>query len=89
MYRPQGVDAGQIHHGAAFFIYDLSHLLVYRDTGKVADMLIGSGEGVEESRFPAVLISNECKDHFGSSSTSIFEPPLRAALARSRARGSR
>ena len=35
-------------------------------------MLIGSGEGVEKSRFPAVLISNECKDHFGSSSTSIF-----------------
>ena len=69
---PQGVDAGQIHHGTAFFVYDLSHLLVYRDTGKVADMLIGSGEGVEESRFPAVLISNKCKDHFGSSSTSIF-----------------
>ena len=69
---PQGVDAGQIHHGAAFFVYDLSHLLVYRDTGKVADMLIGAGEGVEESRFAAVLISDECKDHFSSPSTSIF-----------------
>ena len=69
---PQGVDAGQIHHGAAFFICDLAHLLIYRDTGKVADVLVGAGEGVEESRFAAVLISDECKDHFSSPSTSIF-----------------
>ena len=53
---PDGVNARQVHDlmvgapdGAAF--------LVHGDPGKIAHMLIGSGEGVEQGGFAAVLVA--------------------------------
>ena len=57
---------------AAFFIADLAYFLVDRHARKVAHVLIGAGEGIEECRFAAVLVADESKDHFSSPSTSIF-----------------
>ena len=37
---PQRVNAGQIHHGTAFFVCDLSHLLIHRDAGEVSNVLV-------------------------------------------------
>ena len=68
----QRVDARKVDHRAVLFSADLAHLLVDRHAGEVADVLVGAGESVEKRRFAAVLVADECKDHFSSPSTSIF-----------------
>ena len=43
---------------------DRAVLAVYRDTGKVADMLVGTGQLIEQRRFAAVLIAGKRKCQF-------------------------
>ena len=69
---PEGVDARQVHHRAVLLPPDLTGLLVHRDAGEVAHVLVGAGEGVEEGGLAAVLIAGQCKDHSAATSTSIW-----------------
>ena len=55
---PQGIDARQIHHGAALFSPDLAGLLVHGDAGEIAHMLVGAGEGVEKRGLAAILVAD-------------------------------
>ena len=68
----QRIDARKVDHRAVLFPADLAHLLVDGHAREVADVLVGAGEGIEKRRFAAVLVADECKDHFSSPSTSIF-----------------
>ena len=68
---PDGVDARQVHHRAVLLPPDGAGLLVHRHAGKVAHMLVGAGELVEQRGLAAVLIAGQCEDH-GATSTSIF-----------------
>ena len=67
-----GVDARQVHHLAVPLPPDVAGLLVHRDAGKVAHMLIGAGELVEEGGFAAVLIAGQGEDHAFFTSTWMF-----------------
>ena len=66
---PQGIDARQIHHGAALFSPDLAGLLVHSDAGEVAHVLVGAGEGVEQRGFAAILIADQGENHTAASFT--------------------
>ena len=61
--RAQRIDAGQIHHLAVLLAPHLAHLLVHRDAGKIAHVLIGPGELVEQGGLAAVLITDQRQDH--------------------------
>ncbi len=71
---PQGVDARQVHHRAVLLAPDLAHLLVHRHAGEVAHVLVGAGEGVEQSGLAAVLVAGQSEDHtrFPPAVTSMF-----------------
>ena len=64
-----GVDAGQVHHGAVLLPPDRAGLLVYSDAGEVAHMLIGAGELIEEGGLAAVLVAGQRENHAFASST--------------------
>ena len=68
----QGVNAGQVYHGAVFLPAHLPALLLDRYAGKIAHMLIGARELVEKRRLSAVLIARQCKNHSGTSSTVML-----------------
>ena len=70
----QRVYAGQVDDGAVFCAFYRAHLLIDRDSGEVADMLIRACQSIEERCFSAVLITDESEYHFASSPvlTSIF-----------------
>ena len=70
--RTQGVDARQVDDGAALLVAHLAHLLVDGHARKVAHVLVGTGEGVEQRRLAAVLVADKRKDHADTPSTSIF-----------------
>ena len=61
--RAQGIDAGQIHHLAVLLAPHLAHLLIHRDAGEIAHVLIGPGELVEQGGLAAVLITDQRQDH--------------------------
>jgi len=70
---PQRIDAWQIDDGAIFLAPDIAHFLIDGDAGKIADMLIGAGKGIEQGGFAAILIAGQCEDHISAASfTSIF-----------------
>ena len=70
--RTQRVDARQVDDGAALLVAHLAHLLVDGHARKVAHVLVGTGEGVEQRRLAAVLVADKRKDHADTPSTSIF-----------------
>ena len=59
----QGIDTRQIDDAAALCAAHHALLAVDRHAGEIADMLVGPGELIEQRRFAAVLISDQCKDH--------------------------
>ena len=67
-----GVDARQVHHRAVLLSPDGAGLLVHRHTGKVAHVLVGAGELVEQGGLAAVLVSGQGEDHNCRTSTWIF-----------------
>ena len=69
---PQGVDARQVHHGAALFAPYFAGFLVHGDAGEVAHVLVGAGEGVEKRGFAAILIADQGENHTAASFTWIF-----------------
>ena len=70
--RADGVDAGQVHHGAVLLPPDLTGLLVHGDAGEVAHVLVGAGELVKEGGLAAVLVAGQCEDHACFTSTWMF-----------------
>ena len=70
---PQRIDAWQIDDGAVPLAPDIAHFLIDGDAGKIADMPIGAGEGIEQGGFAAILIAGQCEDRISAASfTSIF-----------------
>ena len=67
-----GVDARQVHHRAVLLPSDGAGLLVHRHAGKVAHVLIGAGELVEEGGLTAVLVAGQSEDHDCATSTWMF-----------------
>ena len=61
--RADGVDAGQIDHAHLPVAQDLAAFLLHRHARKVAHVLIGAGELVEQRGFAAVLVACQCDDH--------------------------
>ncbi|MPM39615.1 hypothetical protein SDC9_86249 [bioreactor metagenome] len=58
--RRQGVYSGQIHNGDRIAVHlGLALFLLHRDTGPVAYVLVGAGEGVEQRGFSAVGIARK------------------------------
>ena len=69
----QGVDAGQIHHGERLAIYVRpALLLLHRDAGPVAHILVGAGKGVEQRGLAAVRIAHQSQFHFPGIVTGII-----------------
>ena len=66
------IDARQVNDRAALFPANLAHLLIDRHARKIAHVLIRAGERVEQRRLSAVLVADKRKNHFPSTSTSIF-----------------
>ena len=69
---PDGVDARQVYHRAVLLAPDRAGLLVHRDAGEVAHVLVGAGELVEQGGLSAVLVSGKSEDHTCFTSTSMF-----------------
>ena len=67
-----GVNARQVHHRAVLLAPDFTGLLVHRDAGEVAHVLIGAGELVEQRGLAAVLVSGQCEDHTCFTSTEML-----------------
>ena len=67
-----GVNARQVYHGTVLLAPDGAGLLIYGDTGKVAHMLVGAGELVEQRGFAAVLIAGQGENHGFFTSTVMF-----------------
>ena len=59
----QGVDTRQIDDAAALCAAHHALLAVDRHAGEIADMLVGPCKLIEQRRFAAILISDQCKDH--------------------------
>ena len=55
------IDPRQIHYLCLRIAADHARLLIDRDPGKIADMLVGAGQLVEERCLAAVLIADERK----------------------------
>ena len=72
--RGEGIDARQIDDRIVFRAADFALLAFNGDAGEIADVLIGTGQLVEQRGFATVLISRKCKYHelTSSGSTSIF-----------------
>ena len=64
-----GVNARQVHHRAVFLAPDGAGFLVHGDAGKVAHVLIGAGELVEEGGLAAVLVAGQRENHDSATST--------------------
>ena len=64
---PQGVDARQVHHFHVFLATDGAGFLVHGDAGEVAHVLIGAGELVEQCGLAAILIADQCENHWAAS----------------------
>ena len=62
--RRQRIDAGQVGNGCLRMAADRAILAVHRNTGKIADMLVGTGQLIEQRRFAAVLIAGKRKCQF-------------------------
>ena len=60
---------------------DGAYLLVYGDPGKIAHMLVGTGEGVEQGGLAAVLVACQCKNHRDSSFRVIFAASSRRMVS--------
>ena len=59
--RRKGINPRQIHHLCLRIAANHARLLIHRDPGKIADMLVGAGQLVEERRLAAILIADERK----------------------------
>ena len=55
----QGVDARQVHDDDVVVLLQLAFLFLYGDAGPVAHKLVGTGQGVEQSRFTAVGVARQ------------------------------
>ena len=66
---PQRIDARQVDDLVALRVADAAAFAVHRDAGKIADVLIASGELIEKRRFAAVLVSGKSESHASSTST--------------------
>ena len=60
----QGVDAGQVGDGDIAVLFQLAFLFLHRDAGPVADVLTGTGQGIEQGGFAAVRVARECDFNF-------------------------
>ena len=58
----QGINSRKIHHFTVRMAFDKTALPVYGNAGEIAHMLVGPGELVEKSGFPAVLVSCQRKN---------------------------
>ena len=59
--RGHGIDPWQVRDPRVGMALDRAVLAVHRDAGEVADMLVGSGQLVEERRLAAVLVADQGK----------------------------
>ena len=59
--RRKGINPRQIHHLCLRIAANHARLLIHRDPGEIADMLVGACQLVEERRLAAVLIADERK----------------------------
>ena len=59
--RGQGINARQVRYGGFLVVADYAVLAVHRNAGKVAHMLVGAGQLVEQRGFAAVLIAGQGK----------------------------
>ena len=59
--RRERIDPRQIHYLCLRIAADHARLLIDRDPGEIADMLVGAGQLVEERCLAAVLIADERK----------------------------
>ena len=64
--RRHRIDAGQVGDERVGMPLDRAVLAVNGDAGKIADMLLGAGQAVEERGLAAVLIADQCKLHDGA-----------------------
>ena len=71
-----GVNAGQVHHLMVSSL-DYARLLIHRNTGEIAHMLIGAGKSVKQGGFAAVLVSRQCENHTVPSFSAIFRASSR------------
>ena len=65
--RTERINAGQINDLAILHIADIADLLIHGDARKIADVLVGAGQHVEQGGFATVLIACECKNHIATS----------------------
>ena len=65
--RTERINAGQIDDLAILHIADIADLLIHGDARKIADVLVGAGQHVEQGGFATVLIACECKNHIATS----------------------
>ena len=56
-----GIDSGEIGNQSIGLTPDYPVLTIYRNTGKIPDVLIGTGQLVEQGRLAAVLVSDQSK----------------------------
>ena len=62
--RRQRIDAGQVGNGCLRMAADRAVLAVHRNTRKITDMLVGTGQLIEQRRFAAVLVAGQRKRQF-------------------------
>ena len=55
------VDARKVGHKRFRMLFDLAVFPVHRDAGEVPDVLVRTGQLVEQCRFSAVLVAGQCK----------------------------
>ena len=71
--RGQGVDTGKVLNDDIVMLAQTAFLFFYRDARPVTDILVGTGQSVEQRRFAAVRVAREGNSDFFFHSSS----PLR------------
>ena len=75
-----GVNAGQVHYLVVGAL-DGTGFLIHSDTGEIAHMLVGAGEGIEKCGLSTVLIACQRKNHTVSSRRVIFRASSRRMVS--------